>query len=93
MKEERTMSISFEIPQDIEQQLRTEGTDLSRNAKEVFLVGLYRERRISQAQLSKALDLDRFETDALLKRYGVEYGLTLAEFRQEVDSLRELRPQ
>jgi hypothetical protein len=28
------MTISFEIPQDIEQQIRTNGTDLAREARE-----------------------------------------------------------
>jgi hypothetical protein len=37
-EEDYAMNISFEISRDIEQQLRTEGTDLSRGAKEVYLM-------------------------------------------------------
>jgi predicted HTH domain antitoxin len=86
------MNINFEIPQDIEQQIRTNGADLNREAKEAYLVELYRQRKISQAQLSQVLDLDRYETDGLLKKHGIEYDLTLAEFRKEVASLREAKP-
>ncbi|MGO9469149.1 MAG: hypothetical protein ACLQIB_01415 [Isosphaeraceae bacterium] len=32
------MNISFEIPQDIEQELRTNGVDLNQEAKEACLV-------------------------------------------------------
>jgi hypothetical protein len=46
------MTISFELPQDIEQQIRTNGVDLDREARELYLVELYRQDRISHAQLS-----------------------------------------
>jgi hypothetical protein len=32
------MTISFEIPRDIEEQIRTNGADLDRKAREAFLV-------------------------------------------------------
>ena len=41
------MTISFEMPRDIEQELSTRGADLSREAKEVFLVEQFRQRKIS----------------------------------------------
>jgi hypothetical protein len=37
------MTISFEIPKDLEQQLRTGRADLSDQAREAFLVDLYRD--------------------------------------------------
>lgn len=82
------MSISFDVPSDLERQLRAAGVDLDREAKEGFLVALYRRGRISQARLSSILDLDRFETDELLKRHGIEYGQTLDEFMREAEILR-----
>ena len=36
------MTISFDLPQDIEQQIRTNGVDLDREARELYLVDLYR---------------------------------------------------
>ena len=88
------MNISFDLPRDIEQRLEcTEGSmDLSRDAKEAYLVDLYRRRKITHHQLGQALDLDRFDTDGLLKRHGVELEISLEEFNAEVASLREAKP-
>jgi Uncharacterised protein family (UPF0175) len=87
------MTISFEIPREIEQRIRTNGTDLDRKAREAFLVELYREQEITQHQLGEALGLDDYETDGLLKRYGVGYDLTLEEFEAQRAFLRESRPK
>jgi hypothetical protein len=87
------MTISFEIPPDIEQQRRTNGTDLEHKAREAFLVELYREQRITQHQLGEALGLDDYETDGVLKRYGVGYDLTFEDFEEQRAFLRESRPK
>ncbi len=41
------MTISFELPQDIEHELSTNGADLYGEAREAFLVELYRLDRIT----------------------------------------------
>ena len=41
------MTISFKIPQDIEQWIRLDGGDLNGKAREAFLVELYREHEIT----------------------------------------------
>lgn len=92
-RERRKMTISFEIPQDIEQELRTNGADLSLKAREAFLVELYREHRISHYQLGEALGLDDYETDGVLKRCGVGLELSLEEMRAEAESLRNMRQE
>ena len=61
------MNISFEIPQDIEQQLRANGLDINRQAKEAYLVNLYREERISHRQLGEALGLSRYQTGGITR--------------------------
>lgn len=88
------MNISFDLPQDIEQRLQSAdaGADFSRDAKEAYLVDLYRQHKITHRQLGEALGLDRFDTDVLLKRHGVELELSLEEFNAEVASLREVKP-
>ncbi|HEY2759866.1 MAG TPA: UPF0175 family protein, partial [Pirellulales bacterium] len=65
------MSISFELPADIEKQLRDELGDLNQVAKEAALVELYREAKLTHHQLGLALGLDRFEVEACLKRHIV----------------------
>jgi Uncharacterised protein family (UPF0175) len=84
------MTISFELPQDIEKQVCTNGTDLNHIAREAFLVELYRENKITQHQLGQALGLGDYETDGVLKRYGVGYDLTLEEFEEQRTCLRPL---
>jgi hypothetical protein len=91
--EERLMTITFELPQEIEREIRTNRADLSREAREVYLVELYRQDRITHHQLAQALGLTRIETDGVLKRYKVSPGPTLEELRAEIGSLRDARPE
>ena len=77
------MTISFDSPHDIEQLVSTNGADLNDMAREAFLVELYREKKITQHQLGQALGLDDYETDGVLKRYGVGYDLTIEEFEEQ----------
>jgi predicted HTH domain antitoxin len=69
------MAITFEIPPDLEENLARELGNLNQAAKESALVELYRQGRISRPELSRALDLSRYETDGLLKRHGVTEDL------------------
>ncbi len=86
------MTITFEIPRDIEQQLCPSGSDLSGKAREAFLVELFREREISHRQLAQALGLERYETDGLLKKYGVGLDSNVEEIRAACDVLSDARP-
>jgi hypothetical protein len=87
------MIISFEIPQDIEQQIRTSGADLDRDAKEVYLMEQYRQARITHRQLEKALALSFHETEQLLKQRGLGQDLDIEEFESRRDFLQELTGQ
>ena len=74
------MTIAFEIPPDIERQIRGEGADLNRDAKEVYLMEQYRQARITHRQLEEALDLSFHETEQLLKQRGLGQDLDPSEF-------------
>ena len=87
------MSSSFEIPQDIEQQLRTDGVDLNREAKELYLMEQYRQARITHRQLQEALDLSFHEAEHLLKQRGLGQDLDIEEFEAGRDLLRKARPR
>ena len=87
------MTISFELPQDIEQLVSTIGADLNDLAREALLVELYREKRITQHQLGQALGLGDYDTDGVLRRYGVGYDLTLEEFAEQRTFLRGNRQE
>lgn len=87
------MNISYEIPQDIEQELRTDGRDVNGEAKEAYLVDLYRQERISHRQLADALGLNRYETDGVLKRHEVSPNVTAQEMCAQATVLKDVRPE
>ena len=85
------MSISFELPVVVEEQLRRDHADLDVVAKEAALVELYRQGRITQHQLGLSLDKSRFEVEELLKRHKVTEDLDTAEqVAEQIAILRRL---
>lgn len=81
-------TIRFDIPEDIAEKVRALTGNLSDEAREAFLVGLYRRGCITLLELGAAMALDRLESEALLKKHDVPLDLTLEAFRAEVDALR-----
>jgi predicted HTH domain antitoxin len=73
------MTVTFELPEDVEQRLRQQSPDLDSEAKEAMLVELYRQDKLSHFELAQALGLDRFETDAVLKKHNVTEDLPTDE--------------
>jgi hypothetical protein len=85
------MAVSFQLPTDLEKQLREEFSDLNQVAKEAALVELYRRGMLSHHQLATALGLGRLELDGVLKEHGVtEDSITIEEFDEQAASLRRL---
>ena len=85
------MSISFDLPASVEDQLRRELADLDVVAKEAALVELYRQERITHHQLGLSLGLERHETDGLLKRHKVVEDVPRTiELAEQILSLRRL---
>lgn len=85
------MSVSFELPEEVEQNLREELGDLDRAAKEALLLESYRRGKLSSYALSRALGLDRFETEALLKRNNIfEGSLTWDDIEADRATLDEV---
>lgn len=87
------MIVSFDIPQEIEQQIRTDGVAPARDAKEVYLMEQYRQARITHRQLEAALDLGFHEVEQLLKRRDLGQDLDIEESRARRELLREARPR
>jgi predicted HTH domain antitoxin len=82
-------TISFQLPDDVERQLRRKLGDLEAVAKEAALVEIYRQGQLSHGKLAESLGISRYETDALLKRHNVsENLLTREEFDQQLNGLR-----
>jgi predicted HTH domain antitoxin len=84
-------TVSFQLPDDVEQQLRRQIGDLDAAAKEAALVELYRQGQLSHGKLAAGLGISRYEADAVLKRHDVtEDLLSREDFDQQVSGLREL---
>jgi predicted HTH domain antitoxin len=85
------VTVSFQLPESIEEGLRAELGDLSAAAKEAALVELYRQGQLSHGQFAECLGISRYEADGVLKRHGVvEDLLTPAELDKQLSELRGL---
>jgi hypothetical protein len=87
------MAISFDLPEVIERELRRQVADLDEAAKEATLVEMYRLRRLTHQQLSQALGLSRYETDGLLKRYGVYDDMSAEDVEHDARVSRRARAE
>lgn len=86
------MTVTFDLPADIEQNLRREFGDVAQAAKEAAMVELYRQRRITSSDFSRALGLSRLETEAVLQRHGVVEDLpTEGEHEAALARMRSVR--
>ena len=85
------MQITLELPEDIAQGLETRWKDLPRAALESLALEAYRSQTLTAAQLRRLLRFEtRMQVDAFLKEHDV-YDLTLADFEQDRETLRQLR--
>lgn len=86
-----SVTVTIDLPPELERVFARSGVDLGRTAKEALAVALFREGKLSHAEVGTALGLDRFETDALLKRHQVFVGgLTLADIELDRKTLDEV---
>jgi hypothetical protein len=86
------ISLTVELPPDVERRIRAESPDFPSAVREGFLMNLFRRGILTHYELGQALGLDRFETDAALKRHQVtEQALTHEEIDADASSLEELR--
>jgi predicted HTH domain antitoxin len=85
------LKVTFELPPDIEERLRRDCSHLDADVKEAFAVSLFQQGKLSHMELGRSLGLDRFETDALLKRRGVFEGApTMADVEADRATLERL---
>lgn len=76
--------LSIPLSPELARALRLVGGTPDHAALETLAVALFREGRLSYVELCKVLNLDRFQTDAVLKRHEVTNGgLTVEELESE----------
>lgn len=79
------------MPADLEQKLRRDTPNLDADVKEAYALELFRRGKLSHYELSQVLGLDRFETDAFLKRHRVfEGSLTMADLEADRRTLERV---
>ena len=87
-------TVSFQLPDNVEQRLRRELGDVDAVAKEAALVELYRQGQLSHDKLAEGLGISRYETDAVPKRHNVTKDLlTREDLDQQITGLRKLLGQ
>jgi predicted HTH domain antitoxin len=89
-----SLTVTLNLPPDVEEKLRRETSDLNNDVKEAYALELFRRGKLSHYELSKILGLDRFETDAYLKRHNVfEGSLTMEDVDADRKTLQDLLSQ
>jgi hypothetical protein len=85
------VNVVLNLPPDVEERLRAYDPDLSATVREAFAVELFRRGILSHHSLGQTLGLDRFETDALLKRHEVtEQSLTHQDVDADIARIEQL---
>jgi predicted HTH domain antitoxin len=85
------MPVVIEFPKDIEESLRETNPNLEHEAAEAYAVELFRKGTFSHFELSRALGIDRFETDAVLIRHNCyEHSYDRADLEHDMATLDRL---
>ena len=85
------LKITLNLPADVEEKLRREIPNLDTDVREAFVLELFRRGKLSHDELSQVLGLDRFETDAYLKRHKVfEGSLTMGDLESDRQTLERV---
>ena len=87
------MTIKFELPQDVEQELRERIGDLDQAAKEAFLVQNYRDGRLSLGQIATILGRGVIETQAWLSERGAPLSYSVDDLEEDRRTLAKLFPE
>jgi len=85
------LKVTLDLPADLEEKLRREAPNLDADVKEAYALELFRRGKLSHYELSRVLGLERFETDAFLKRHNVfEGSLTMADLEADRQTLNRV---
>ena len=84
------MSVTFELPKDVERDLRERFGDLGQVAKEAFLVQSYGENSLSVGQIARILQMGVIETQAWLSKRGAQIDYSLQDLEEDRETLDKL---
>ncbi|HVU63932.1 MAG TPA: UPF0175 family protein [Phycisphaerales bacterium] len=85
------VNLNLNLPAELEERIRREMPDLELGVRESFLIDLFRREVLSHHDLSRVLGLNRFDTDAWLKKRNVFEGSpTFADVEQDWRTIEHL---
>jgi predicted HTH domain antitoxin len=85
-RREREMSVTINLPEEIEHHLESEWGNLPRRALEALALEGYRSGALSAGQVAEMLSLSLWETETLLKQRGVELDYSVEDIKQDVEA-------
>ncbi len=85
------MPITFQLEDDLEQQLRRDLGDLGAAAREALLIEAYRRGKLSIGRLARTLGIGVIQADEWLAQRGVLLNYGFEDFEADGRTLRELR--
>ncbi|NOZ41368.1 MAG: UPF0175 family protein [Planctomycetes bacterium] len=85
------MTISFDVPQEVEQQLRVVLGDPGQAAKEALAVQGYQQRKFGISTVRRLLNFEtRWETDQWLASRGIPKNYSAADLEADYQTLESL---
>jgi predicted HTH domain antitoxin len=84
------MSVTIEMPEEIEQQLQKEWENLPRRALEALAVEGYRSGALTRAQVGRMINLNFWETEAFLKEREAYLHYSEEDLEQDLVTQKRL---
>jgi hypothetical protein len=82
------MHVNFELPDDLAQRLQAKWHDtLAHYARERLIMEAYRDELLASREVGEILGLDRFDVEALCKKYQIS-TYTLDDFNRDGETLK-----
>jgi len=85
------MQVTVEIPDELTEEVKQNGGDVSRELLEAYALQGYREGRLTSHQVGRFLGFETpMEVDAFLKAHGVYLEYDEEDFAQDAETSRYL---
>jgi hypothetical protein len=89
-REDTMMQVNFELPDEFAQLLQAKWQDtLQHYVWERIVMEAYRDELLTLREVGEILGLDRFDVEALCKKYQIA-TYTLEDFRRDGETLKQL---
>jgi predicted HTH domain antitoxin len=86
------MSVSFELPSEVEHRLQIALGDLGQAAKQALLIDAYRRGQISIGGLAKTLGMGVIEAQQWLADQGVPMNYSVEDYEADCRTMERLFP-